>query len=344
MSNGLKEAEYYEVISEEDKIVKCTLCPLNCELLRNQKGVCKARMNIGGKLYSLTYGFTKMRIELIEKQSLFHFYPGSRVQTFSTYNCNLDCIYCPVADISQINSEDITGKRYSPDQALMFAIASGAKVVCFGDSEPLVSFEWVRDTAKLAKERDMQVVLRTNAYFSEEVVQEILQYVDGIMIEFKAINDEGYKKIASRGSAEHVKKVTKLIYESGKHLEIGIELHKDIGNDLVTAGALANWIKTELSQEVPLHLIRLLPAYKTMNLQPTPQEMLEEAYKLAKEAGLKYVYLDRVPGHKYANTYCPNCGEELITRTPTSTEVRRISLQGLCNKCQTKINIVMSKG
>lgn len=342
MTAKLHEAEYYEVIDEINNVIKCNLCPLNCELKENEKGLCKARMNIGGKLYNLVYGFITMKIDHIEKQGFKHFLPGSRVQTFATYNCNLDCVFCPVADKSQVDPENITGKLYSPDQAVMFGVASGSKTICFGDGEPLVSFEWVKETAKLAKARGLRVVVKTNGYFNEEAIREIMEYVDGFMIEMKGATDDEYIKNCSQGGSDVVKNTIKLLHEAGKHVEVSLILHKELGNDAASVGAIANWLATEVSKDIPFHLARLLPAYKTMHLQPTSQELLEEAYKLAKEAGLNYVYLANVPGHKYENTYCPNCGEELITRTAFSTEVRRISLQGQCNKCGSKINIVMS--
>ena len=40
--------------------------------------------------------------------------------------------------------------------------------------------------------------------------------------------------------------------------------------------------------------------------------LLERAYKIGKEAGLRYIYVGNVPGSKYENTFCYNCGEELI--------------------------------
>ena len=338
----LHEAEYYDVIDEEEQIVQCHLCPFECQLKPDEKGKCLGRMNITGKLYSLTYGCATMKIDLIEKQHVFHFFPSARVQTFATYNCNLDCIFCSCSDHAHIDPEQISGKKYTPDQVAMFGIASGSKVVCFGDSEPLIAFEWVRDAAKASKERGLKVLLRTNGFFNEEPMKEILNYVDAVMIEVKAIDTEGYNRLCKGGDFDQVAKTMKLILENEIHLEISIILHKQLDNDEATVGVLANFIKTELTPEIPIHLIRMLPAYKTMDLAPTKTELLEKAYEMAKEVGLKFIYIDNVPDHQHANTFCPSCGDELITRTAMSTEKRRVSLQGKCNKCQSPIYIVLS--
>ncbi|MHA1317946.1 MAG: radical SAM protein [Candidatus Heimdallarchaeum aukensis] len=337
----LHEAEYYHVVDEEQQIVKCDLCPFGCELAHKEKGKCKARMNISGKLYSLTYGFTKMQIDRIEKQHVLHFFPSARAQTFMTYNCNLDCSFCPVSELSQIEPETISGKKYPPQQAAMFGLASGSRVMVFGDSEPLVSFEWVRDTAKIAKEKKMKILLRTNGYFNEEPFKEILQYVDAVAIEVKGLNDEDYLKNCGGGDFEHIKKIMKLIYEHGTHLEVSLVIHEKILNDDISAGALAHFLATEISPDIPLHLVRLKPAYKVKDLQPTSKELMEEAFKMAKEAGINFCYIHGIPDHPEDNTTCPKCGQLLIKRTSTSTEVLRISLDGRCNNCQTEIYIVM---
>jgi pyruvate formate lyase activating enzyme len=41
---------------------------------------------------------------------------------------------------------------------------------------------------------------------------------------------------------------------------------------------------------------------------PTPVETLEMAHDIAVKEGMRFVYTGNVPGHKYENTYCPECG------------------------------------
>ncbi|MCE7747638.1 MAG: radical SAM protein [Candidatus Heimdallarchaeota archaeon] len=336
----LHEAEYYDVLDEENKVILCRLCPIECTLLVGEIGKCSSRINLEGKMYSLTYGYTDMKIDMIEKQHVFHFHPNSRAQTFSTYNCNLDCDYCVMPDKIGVDPAQTSAKKLAPDQAAMFGMASGSKVMAFGEAEPLISFEWVRDTAILAQQRNLKVLLRTNAYFNEEPVKEILEYVDAVIIDIKSVTDTGYQQKCHAGTFKEIKKIIKLIYEEEKLLELNFVIHGALENTEGQTRELAEWIKEELSVSVPLHLDRLLPAHRLKEVQPTTTELLEKCYQIAKDVGLEFVYLNNVPDHEASHTYCPKCGELLIYRGASATEVRRISLQGNCNKCETKLNIV----
>jgi pyruvate formate lyase activating enzyme len=65
------------------------------------------------------------------------------------------------------------------------------------------------------------------------------------------------------------------------------------------------------------------------NIPPTPQSTLERCHDIAREAGLDYVYLGNVPGHKYESTFCPGCGKVLVERL--GLQVRRSVIEG--GKC-----------
>ncbi len=69
-----------------------------------------------------------------------------------------------------------------------------------------------------------------------------------------------------------------------------------------------------MGRDTPLHLLRFHPDYRLTELPSTPIPTLEKACDTAREAGLDYVYMGNVPGHRYENTHCPSCGELLIKR------------------------------
>jgi Pyruvate-formate lyase-activating enzyme len=104
---------------------------------------------------------------------------------------------------------------------------------------------------------------------------------------------------------------------------------------------LIEWIRDNLGDEIPIHFLRFHPDYKMMDIPATPVETLERHYRLAKELGMKYVYLGNVPGHEYENTYCPECGTLLIKRFIFDVLEYKITHDLRCPKCGTRINIAV---
>ena len=98
------------------------------------------------------------------------------------------------------------------------------------------------------------------------------------------------------------------------HIEVSdLVLHKGAGS-LKQARTLCRWIRREMEPDTPFHLVRFYPSYKAKTTAPTSSSVLEHHYKVAKEAGLRYVYVANSPGHENESTFCPNCGKVVIRR------------------------------
>ena len=76
--------------------------------------------------------------------------------------------------------------------------------------------------------------------------------------------------------------------------------------------------------------------FKLQNLPPTPLTKLEEAYGIAKEVGLNYVYIGNVPGSQGENTYCPQCKKVVVGRIGYEITENNIK-DGKCKFCGRKI-------
>ncbi len=80
----------------------------------------------------------------------------------------------------------------------------------------------------------------------------------------------------------------------------------------------------------------------SMTAPPTPVAALERAWRIGKDAGLKFVYVGNVPCHTYNNTYCPACDTLLIRRF--GFEVARNTLRnGCCPQCARSVAGVWGK-
>ncbi|MCD6403406.1 MAG: AmmeMemoRadiSam system radical SAM enzyme, partial [Candidatus Aenigmarchaeota archaeon] len=119
--------------------------------------------------------------------------------------------------------------------------------------------------------------------------------------------------------------------------EITDLLVTQIGDSIEKVKQLVEWVKENLGDETPIHFLRFFPHFRLTNLPPTPLTKLEKAYEVAKQIGMKYVYVGNVEGEKN-NTYCPNCGRLLIKRYWMQTLEFNIK-NGRCKFCGEKINI-----
>ncbi|MDP2961073.1 MAG: hypothetical protein Q8N71_06580 [candidate division Zixibacteria bacterium] len=101
------------------------------------------------------------------------------------------------------------------------------------------------------------------------------------------------------------------------------------------------WIRNHLGKDTPVHFNRFFPQYKLTNLPPTPLEILENTYRIAKGEGLEYVYIGNVPGHEMNSTFCPRCKKRIIYRTHFLVSSQEVK-EGKCRFCGYPIKGIWS--
>lgn len=256
MDNTLKEGLYYQKL--KDDRVQCFLCPHNCLLKNNQKGICKVRINKGGTLYTLNYGrITSGSMDPIEKKPLYHFYPGKSIFSIGSFGCNLKCSFCQNYEIAhEFNQCAEAESNILVDIALQQDNNIG---LAYTYNEPSIWYEFVLETAKKAKEKGLMNVLVTNGYISKEPLKELLPYIDGMNIDLKSFSKDFYRNICGGG----VKEVLENIEISKEHclVEITTLLIEGLNTEEGEIRKLAKWISS-VGEDIPLHLNRYYPAYK----------------------------------------------------------------------------------
>ena len=125
----------------------------------------------------------------------------------------------------------------------------------------------------------------------------------------------------------------------GLHVEIVTLLIPSVNDAETSIREIALKVLEHLGRDTPLHFTRYWPNYKFTNM-PTPVETIERACEIAKEAGLNYVYVGNIPGHKYENTYCPGCGELVIERMGIRLVKNALTATNTCPRCSLKIPII----
>ena len=335
----MREAMFYERL--EGNLVKCNLCSHRCRIPDSKRGVCGVRENRGGILYSLVYGrAVAQAVDPIEKKPLFHFYPGSRIFSIATVGCNFRCLNCQNYDISQMPREygSIIGESLPPEEVVEKAKRYGCRSIAYTYTEPTVFFEYAYETAKLASKEGIKNVFVTNGYITEEALRELAPYLDAANIDLKGFSEEFYRKVCG-ARLEPVLESIKLHRELGIWVEVTTLIIPTLNDSEEVLKGIAEFI-SGVGEDIPWHVSRFYPAYKLIDLPPTPPETLREARKIGLEAGLRYVYQGNVPGEG-EDTYCHECGELLVQRYGYKILANRIE-DSRCPYCGAKVAGVWS--
>lgn len=329
------EALFYKKL--QDKKVHCQLCPHYCVISPDNYGKCKARKNIDGKLYSMVYASpVSVAIDPIEKKPLFHFLPGTDSYSVGTTGCNLKCLFCQNAAISQAFPEDMPGISLPPEEITSNALRENCSSISYTYNEPSIFYEYVYDTAQIARKKKLKNIMVTNGFINPEPAKQLYKYIDAANVDLKGFTEDYYKNICF-ARLQPVLETLKLLDKMSVWIEITNLIIPGLNDDMKKIEEMCEWIKKELGTGYPLHFSRFFPCYKMMDRQPTPFETLKKAYQTAKKVGIKYVYVGNVPEEEYNHTYCPKCSETIIRRTRFFQVSENRIKNGKCPKCKTKI-------
>ncbi len=297
------------------------------------------RKNEKGKLYSLVYGkICSACVDPITKKPLSHFHPGSLVMSIATVGCNFRCRFCDNWSISQ--EKKIKGYDLPPEKVVEATKENGCQGISYTYTEPTIFFEYAFDTARLAHKQGFFNTFVTNGYMTPEAVQLVAPVLDAATVDFKGGGDpKFYKKFSAVPSVEPIYDSLMEMKKHRIHIEITNLVIPKIGDSMERIRELAMWIRDNLGKDTPFHLLRFHPNYQVTDIPSTSLKTLEQACEVASEVGLNYVYMGNVPGHRYENTYCPNCQELLIKRFGFEIEKWRLSKDMRCPACGYNIAI-----
>jgi pyruvate formate lyase activating enzyme len=336
----MKEAMFYTRLDRMK--VQCHLCPNNCIILHGKRGSCRARENRGGVLYSLVYGLPcTASADPIEKKPLFHFLPGSRTYSIATPGCNLHCKWCQNWQISQKGTEETECFRMTPEEVVRKAVKSGCDSISYTYVEPAIFYEYVLDTAILARKAGLKNIMVTNGYINPDPLKKLYKYIDACNIDLKGFTEEFYVKYCS-GHLQPILETVKTTKKMGVWVELTTLLIPGLNDDSFMLRKQCEWIKKEVGERVPLHISRFFPYYLMAHLAPTPPETMQRAYHIAKDAGLKYVYVGNILLEGAEDTNCPKCGKTLVERGMFTVKSNRIAA-GKCGSCSSAIDGVWGK-
>ncbi|MCH4888006.1 radical SAM protein [Acidaminobacter sp. JC074] len=302
----MKEAMYYRKV---DDYIYCDLCPHACKLREGQSGRCRIRKVMDGKLYALGYGrLVSAHVDPIEKKPLYHFYPGSEILSVGFSSCNMVCPFCQNHELSQ---NILEASEVSVDRLISYVDTA----IAFTYNEPLINYEYIYDFSKKLKSvsPEKKIVLVTNGMINEEPLVKLLDYIDGINLDFKGLAD--FYKLCG-GDYETV----------CRNLELMNRVHLEVTTLMVTGGVSLKDVETivqliaSVNPKIPFHLSRYFPQYQSQ-AEATDLSLMMSAKLIASEY-LEHVYLGNVGGEQ--NTYCAKCHEALIKRNRFTAHIHHI--------------------
>lgn len=290
--------------------VRCNLCHWRCKLVHGQRGFCQAHVNRHGTLYNLSFGIlSAIDIGPIEDKPVRHFQPGSQVLSVGSYGCNFRCGGCHNLEISwgvealdQLAKGQSSAAYVSPAKLVESAIRLKADGIAFTYSEPAVWLEYVIDVSRRARDAGLFTVYVSNSFVTPEALEVMAPWIDVLCSDIKSFEDSFYKEICSVASVEQVLASIKTAHQLGIHVETRTNIIPGKNNNPEIYRSIATWIKKELGENSPWHITRFFPAFKLSHIQPTPLDDLSQALDVARDVGLKNVYV-------YGDKGC-DCAEE----------------------------------
>lgn len=282
-----------------DGITRCNLCSWRCRLKHGQRGFCQAHVNRNGTLYNLSYGIiSAIDVSAIEQKPVRHFQPGTRVMSIGSYGCNFRCGGCHNLNISWgVNALDdlargeSTDAYVSPQEMVETALRHNVQGIAFTYSEPAVWLEYVLDVAQLARKNGLYTVYVSNSFVTDEALIELAPHIDVLCSDIKSMDDAFYKDICQRAKVDDVLNAISKAQELGIHVETRTNIIPTKNDNHDELRKIAKWISANLGNDSPWHITRFFPAFKLANLPETDTKTLWAAHDIARDVGLRNVYV-----------------------------------------------------
>ena len=338
----LHEAELTR--SLKGQAVQCRVCEHYCTLQPGEWGKCGVRVNRDGTVYLTVYGEAiAAHVDPIEKKPLFHFQPGTSAFSVGTYGCNFTCQWCQNWQLSQVRQREPNAPRadnLSPEQIVDICRNREIPTIAYTYNEPTVFFEYTYDTAKLAHEHGIKNVYVSNGFMTEEMLDVLTPYLEGINIDLKGFTEALYEDYVGARLAPVKRNIAYLAQETDVWVEVTTLVIPDLNDSDEELNAIAGWL-AETDPQIPWHVTAFYPTHRMRDRPRTPPSTLQHAYDIGKEAGLAYVYVGNVPDATRENTYCHACDSLLIKRMGYSTRTTW-ETPGVCPSCGANIPGVWS--
>ena len=263
----------------------CTTCPWACCLDEGFYGLCRSRRGQGDSVVAEGYGrITSLALDPIEKKPIARWHPGTTVLSLGSYGCNMRCPFCQNASIAQAGPDDVAWREVTPQEIVATALECADRRcigIAYTYNEPLINWEFLRDTGQLAHDAGLVNVIVSNGMATERVLDVVAPLVDAANIDLKCFTEKGYRSLG--GNLDAVKRtIETLAAQSTCHLEVTTLVVPGLSDDDAQIEAMARWLAS-LDPAIPYHLTRFFPQHNMRDVGPTPRETLRRLRDIASE-------------------------------------------------------------
>jgi len=294
----------------------CLLCPRQCSLAEGDRGFCFVRENRENQIVLSTYGrSTGFCIDPIEKKPLNHFFPGSAVLSFGTAGCNLGCQFCQNWDISKSREIERLSEVAQPSQIAWAAQSAGCTSVAFTYNDPVIWAEYAIDTARECRKLGIKTAAVTAGYVSPEARVEFFQWMDAANIDLKAFTEDFYRKITYSHLQPVLDTLRYVVRETSVWLELTNLIIPNLNDSSDDLRRMCDWIVQELGDHVPIHFTAFHPDFRMKDRERTDPTSLQRAFEIARQSGVKHVYVGNVFDKARQSTVCSHCSAVVIERS-----------------------------
>src|SRR5439155_194061 len=210
----------------------------------------------------------------------------------------------------------VDGIEVEPQDVVRMTLEQGCQGLAYTYNQPTIFIEFARDIGMMARKAGLLNIFVSNGYDTPETVAEMPKFLDCVTVDFKGSGETNFvRKYINIPNADPIFQTILDTRDTKKiHIEITDLIVPQVGDDLGAARKLSKWVYDNLGPDTPIHFLRFHPDYKMMEFPWTPVETLEKHCAVAKQEGLKYVYIGNVSGHPLQHTSCPGCVALAIKR------------------------------
>jgi pyruvate formate lyase activating enzyme len=283
-----------------------------------------------------TFSSAVRHVGQVERKPLYHFRPGTQTLTLAAPGCTFRCDYCINHRISQYGREaDVPWHAEPVDvRAVVDEAAALGASVSLSYTEPSLAMELTLALAEAGRARGVDVLWKSNGYLTPEATALAAPALAAVNLDIKTADDDAHRELTGAPLGPVLDTLATL-HAAGVWVEVSTPLIPGVSAEPGRLAAVAAAVAA-VDPAIPWHLLRFTPAYRRSGDVPTPPAALAEAVRIGRDAGLRYVYVERALGDDGRATRCPGCGHRVVTRGIWSVTTVELP-DGHCPRCGTLV-------